>query len=158
MTRAPSDRLSQPQTLADLFLYRLHRLQATAGARVTRLCETEYGLTRREWRILSSLSVEEGVASSVLAEHAMLDRARTSRAITRLVDKGLLRRAPKPSDRREVHLHLTDQGRGTAARLFAQVSAINCEILAALANKERLALDDILTRLQDRADRAMDAT
>lgn len=83
----------------------------------------------------------------------MLDRARTSRAITRLVDKGLVIRQPKPSDRREVHVHLSDEGRRIAARLFAQVVAINRDILAPLDPAERAALDAMLTRLQARAER-----
>ncbi len=152
MSLSPTDRLSQPQQLADLLLYRLYRLQATAGARVVRLCEMEYGLTRREWRILSFLSTKEGALSSELAEHAMLDRARTSRAITRLAEKNLVRREPRPSDRREVHVFLTDEGRRIATELFEQVAAINRDILAPLDANERLALDSMLSRLQAGAD------
>lgn len=152
MPHPPSDRLGQPQQLADLLLYRLYRLQATAGARVVRLCESGYGLTRREWRILSFLSTKEGALSSELAEHAMLDRARTSRTITRLAEKSLVRRQPRPSDRREVHVHLTDEGRRIATELFEQVAAINRNILAPLSASERLALDAMLDRLQAGAD------
>ena len=158
MSSEPDDRLGHPQQLTDLLLYRLYRLQVTAGARVVRLCETEYGLTRREWRMLSLLSTMDGALSSELADHAMLDRARTSRAITRLVDKNLLHRVPRPSDRREVHVFLTDEGRRIAAELFERVAAINRDILAPLSDDERLALDTVLVRLQARADGAGQAT
>lgn len=157
MTFPPADPLSQPQQLTDLLLYRLYRLQATAGARVVRLCESMYGLTRREWRILSCLSTMEGALSSELADHAMLDRARTSRTITRLAEKKLLRRQPKPSDRREVHVYLTDEGRRIAADLFERVAAINRDILAPLGVDERQALGAMLGRLQARADDVMQA-
>lgn len=157
MHPAPADRLNQPQQLADLLLYRLYRLQATAGARVVRLCESEFGLTRREWRVLSFLSEHEGALSSELAEHAMLDRARTSRAVTRLAEKNLLRRQPKPSDRREVRVYLTEQGRRVAVELFERVAAINRDILAPLSADERLALDATLSRLQSQADSAKQA-
>jgi DNA-binding MarR family transcriptional regulator len=150
----PTDRLSQPRQLADLLLYRLYRLQATAGSRVVRLCESGYGLTRREWRILAFLSTKEGALSSELAEHAMLDRARTSRTITSLAEKNLVLRQPKASDRREVHVFLTDEGRRIAAELFEQVVAINRNILAPLNASERLALDAMLDRLQAEADGA----
>ncbi len=154
MPSPPTNRLSQPQQLADLLLYRLYRLQATAGVRVVRLCEHEYGLTRREWRILSFLSTKEGALSSELAEHAMLDRARTSRAITSLAEKDLVRRQPKASDRREVHVFLTNEGRRIATALFEQVAAINRDILAPLDANERVVLDKMLDRLQTEADRA----
>mgnify|MGYP003407364304 CR=1 FL=1 len=89
-----------------------------------RMCERDYGITRREWRVLSSLADVEGVLSSELAVRATLDRARTSRAITSLTDKGLLRREPKPSDRREVHVFLTERGRAVYAEVFPRIAAI----------------------------------
>jgi DNA-binding MarR family transcriptional regulator len=153
MTDTATDRLSQPQQLADLLLFRLYRLQATAGARVVRLCEAEYGLTRREWRILSMLSTHEGVLSSALAARAMLDRARTSRAITGLAQKGLLHRQPRPADRREVHVFLTDEGRRIAGELFERVAAINRALLGPLSVDERVLLDTLLDRLQTQAER-----
>ena len=87
----------------------------------------------------------------------MLDRARTSRAVTRLAEKNLLRRQPKPSDRREVRVYLTEQGRRVAVELFERVAAINRDILAPLIADERLALDATLSRLQSQADSAKQA-
>ena len=151
MPQAPDDRLSHPLQLADLLLYRLYRLQATASGRVVRLCEAEYGLTRREWRVLSFLSEHEGVLSSELAGHAMLDRARTSRTLTRLDEKGLIRRQPRPSDRREVHVSLTEEGRRIATELFPKVVEINRALMAGLSATERQQLDTLLDHLQQQA-------
>ena len=106
-------RIENPMAQDELLLYRLYRIHATAAPLVVRMCEQEYGITRREWRILSSLVNREGVLSSELASIAMLDRARTSRNLTRLAQKNLVLRVPKPSDRREVHIYLTDEGRRT---------------------------------------------
>lgn len=146
------DRLSQPRRQNDLLLYRLYRIHATAGPLVVRLADRAFGLTRREWRVLSCLAEAEGLASSQLAGRAMLDRARTSRTLTRLVDKGLVRRVPKPSDRREVHLFLTDAGRAVHAAMFPQVAAVQAALLDGLDAAQRRQLDELLTRLQDRAD------
>lgn len=146
------DRLDQPQQQADLLLYRLHRIQITAGSQVVRLCEQEFGITRREWRILSFLITKEGALSSELADHAMLDRARTSRALTRLADKGLVRRQPKPSDRREVHVFLSDKGRELYEAISPRIVAINRSLASVLAANERVLLDSMLDRLQAQAD------
>ncbi len=146
------DRLSQPQQQADILLYRLHLIQITAGSLVVRLCEQEFGITRREWRLLSFLATKEGALSSELAEHAMLDRARTSRALTRLADKGLVRREPKPSDRREVHVYLSEKGRALYAAMYPRVVAINRSLASALSTDECAALDGMLDRLQAQAD------
>lgn len=145
------DRLTLPQQQDDLLLYRLYRIHATARPLVVRMCERDYGITRREWRVLSCLAQAEGVLSSELAERAMLDRARTSRALTSLADKRLVRREPKPSNRREVHVHLTDEGRRLYAEVFPRIAAIQRELLAPFSAAERQLLDGLLTRLQGRA-------
>lgn len=147
------DPLQHPQQQDDLLLYRLYRIHATAGPLVVRMCERDYGITRREWRVLSCLADVEGVQSSELAVRAMLDRARTSRAITSLADKGLLRREPKPSDRREVHVYLTDEGRRVYDEVFPRIAAIQRELLAPFTEAECEQFSALIARLQASASR-----
>lgn len=125
-------------------------MHITASRLVVQLCEHGFGLTRREWRVLSFLSEHEGALSSELAEHAMLDRARTSRTLTRLEEKKLIRRQPRPSDRREVHVFLSDEGRRVYQAIFPQVAAINRELASALTPAERGQLDHAIEKLQAR--------
>jgi DNA-binding MarR family transcriptional regulator len=150
-------RLAEPASLDDVLLYRLSRLLAAAGGMVIRLCEGRFGITRREWRILALLAQEEGLLSSQLAERAQLDRARTSKAITSLVAKQLLRRQPRPGDRRQATLALTDAGRALYDTLFPLVLEINRELLASLPAEEVGRLDAALDALQQRADGMMAA-
>ena len=144
--------LMQPQALDDLFLYAIARLLATAGAPVIRLCEGEFGITRREWRLLALLAEQGGIASSALAERAQLDRARTSRAVTALAAKKLVQRSARAGDARGVELGLTDAGRAVVDAVFPRVAAINQKLLSVLAPTEVQALAGMLTRLQQSAD------
>ncbi|MDP2262646.1 MAG: MarR family transcriptional regulator [Hydrogenophaga sp.] len=148
-----TDLLTHPRQQDDLLLYRLYRIHATAGPLVVRMCEREYGITRREWRVLSCLADVEGVLSSELAERAMLDRARTSRTLTRLVDKKLVRREPRPSDRREVHVFLTEEGRALYDEVFPRVAAIQRQLLAPFSAAQRAQFSELLARLQAQATR-----
>ena len=149
----PTPRLQAPVLLDDLLLYRLSRLLATGGHAVIRLCEGRYGITRREWRVLSLLAEQPGVlSSSELAGLAQLDRARTSRAVTSLVAKHLVRREAGPADRREVRLSLTEAGQALYDELFPQVATVNRELLSVLDEREAAVLEDALDRLQARAD------
>ncbi|TFZ03928.1 MarR family winged helix-turn-helix transcriptional regulator [Ramlibacter humi] len=149
----PPARLRAPRRLDDLLLYRLSRLLATGGHAVIRLCEGRYGITRREWRVLSLLAEQPGMlSSSELALRAQLDRARTSRAITSLVAKRLVRREAGPGDRRQVRLSLTPAGQSLHDELFPQVAAVNRDLLAVLDEGEAAALQAALDRLQSRAD------
>ena len=147
------DRLTDPQVQTDLLLYRLYRVHITASRLVVQLCEHGFGLTRREWRVLSFLSEHEGALSSELAEHAMLDRARTSRTLTRLEEKKLIRRQPKPSDRREVHVFLSDEGRRVYGEVFPRIAAIQRELLSPFSADERRVLGESIDRLQQSATR-----
>ncbi|WP_298430832.1 MarR family transcriptional regulator [Ottowia sp.] len=143
--------LAQPASIDEMFLYRLHRLQVAAGGLVTRLCEQTHGITRREWRLLAQLAGHEDALSSELAALAALDRVRTSRTVTRLVEKGLMERRPRPGDRREVRLRLTAAGRAAYDDLLPRIAAINRGLVEVLSAPQVAALDAALTALQRRA-------
>ena len=132
------------------------QLQAAARRPVVRLCEAQFGITRREWRMLAQLADSEGMPSSALAERAALDRAQTSRAVSALVQKGLVARTPRPGNRREVLLHLTERGRALYAALLPRVAAINQELLSVLSETEVATLDALVQRLRAQAERMVE--
>ncbi len=152
----PTNRLTQPKSLDDMLLYVLWQLQAAARRPVVRLCEAEFGITRREWRMLAQLADSEGMPSSALAERAALDRAQTSRAVSALVQKGLVVRTPRPGNRREVLLHLTERGRALYAALLPRVAAINQELLSVLSETEVATLELLVQRLRVQAERMVE--
>lgn len=119
---------------------------------VIRLCEGRFGITRREWRLIATLAGNGTLGSSQLAEHAQLDRARTSRAVSSLVDKGLVSREQPAGDRRHVRLCLTSAGTKLHAELYPLVCAINTELLGALDTAKVALLDDMLQRLHARGE------
>lgn len=152
-----SNRITAPQRQADLLLYRLYRIHITAGRLVVDMCESEFGITRREWRILSFLAEREGALSSQLAAHAMLDRARTSRTLSTLSAKKLVVRQPRPSDRREVHVFLSEEGRRLYNEIYPRVAAINQALVAGLGAAQREQLDAMVDALQTQASRMVAA-
>lgn len=139
--------------LDDLLLYRMSRLLAVGGSMVIRLCEGRFGITRREWRLIATLASRGELSSSQLAEHAQLDRARTSKAVGSMVAKGLLSRTHPVGDRRQVLLGLTAHGQSVYDALFPLVTQINAELLAALDADTASRLDEALRLLQARAER-----
>ena len=151
-TPIPTSRLVVSRSIDDLLLLRISRLLATAGGMVTRLCEGRFGITRREWRVLAELVQQPGVSPSQLAEQMQLDRARTSRAITSMVHKGLVARAPRPGNRREVVLSVTDKGREVHDAMVPLAVDINRRLVAALTPEDAQRLDASLDALQACAD------
>lgn len=148
--------LTQPQCLSDLLLFRINRLLSVGGAPVIRLCEGAHGISRREWRLLAALAEGRAFMPSQLAQHAQLDRARTSKAITSLVQKKLVQRDVQLGDKRKALVHLTDAGQALYAALFPQVLLVHQELLGALTAVEAALLDGLLDKLQASADRVQD--
>lgn len=148
----PPPRLARPAVIDDLLLYRISRLLSVAGSMVIRLCEGRYGITRREWRVLALLAAQDDLLSSQLAERAQLDRARTSRAITSLVAKKLVRRRTGAADRRQARVGLTPEGRALHEEMFPLVRQINADLLAPLAAADIARLDLQLDAIQLQAD------
>ena len=145
----PSRRLAG---IDDLLLYRLSRFSARAGTMVVRLCEGGYGITRREWRVIGLMQEDEPLTSSAVAQRIQLDRARTSRVLSSLVDKGLLSRTVPPDNRREVRVCLTPAGVALRQQLMPQVQRINQRILSVLTDAEMAQFDHMVQRLQAAAD------
>lgn len=143
--------LRDPQALGDLLIYRLGRLYATAGAMTLRVCEGEFGIPRREWRLLAVLGEAGELQPSELAERAELDRARTSRALAGLQAKGLVARQAVANDRRLARVTLTDLGRAMHRRILPRVAGINGAILARLSDSDVEQLDHLLNALQQQA-------
>lgn len=143
--------LRQPQILGDLINFRLQRCFSFSGAPIVRLLEGRYGITRREWRLLATLTEHGPLSPSELAEMAQLDRSRTSRAIGVLAEKGLLSRQVHAADTRRAQLTLTDEGRQLHAEIFPEVAAINARLLDDLDEAALKALADALDTLTARA-------
>ena len=148
-----NSKLTHPEVISDLLLQRLTRLLAVASVPVIRLCEGQLGITRREWRVMASLLPGVSLLSSELAEHAELDRARTSRAISSLIAKGLIDRQIVPSDQRKAIVTLTDKGRVMYESFFPVVSEINQRLLHGLGADALAGLDTALTHLQAQAEK-----
>jgi DNA-binding MarR family transcriptional regulator len=141
----------------DLFLFRINRLAAVAGRPLTRLCEGRYGITRREWRLIVVLSQEGPLVSTELARRASIEPPRASRAITVLVEHGLVERIPRPGDRRYIEIHLTERGRQVYASLYPVVVQIDAQLLSGLDAEEIAVLQKLWRRLEEGASRLTQA-
>ncbi|HZY16485.1 MAG TPA: MarR family transcriptional regulator [Ramlibacter sp.] len=145
--------LADPRTVDDLLNYRLSCLLDSSGAMVIRLCEGRYGITRREWRLIALLAAHGAMSPSELAERAHLERARTSRHITGLAERQLIRRVQLAHDGRRARVELTEQGRQLHEELFPQSVVFHRQVLQALSAAELAAFDTALAKLTEAAQR-----
>lgn len=144
--------LRSPQAIEHLLLFRLSRILATSGATVIRLCEGELGITWREWRVIASLGSDATMLSSELAVKTHLDRARTSRAVTSLVEKNLALRTAVPGDMRKAKISLTPKGKKLFQEFFPVVVSLNAGLVQGLTEQELVTLDKVLNSAQQMAE------
>ncbi|WP_395703365.1 MarR family winged helix-turn-helix transcriptional regulator [Aquabacterium sp.] len=141
--------IEDPSGIQDLLLFRLSKIVSIGGSMVTRICEGQFGITRREWAVLAMVAQADEMPWSRIVEQSELDDARLSRAVSSLVAKGLASKRRIPS--RGVWVSLTDAGRSVFAALFPVTRSVNLRLLEALDEAGRKQLDRALDAIHHRA-------
>lgn len=147
-------RKNQQEFLLEEFLpYRLSLLSNTISQGISSIYRKQYGLSVTEWRVLAILGRFPGLTASEVMVRGAMDKVAVSRAVAKLLDKGLLERSPHSEDRRRMPLRLTP-GKGTA--LFRKVvpKALGYEmrLLENLSADELQRLGRLVQKLQDTAE------
>lgn len=95
----------------DTFLpYCLSLLTAKLQAHLARHYRQSLGLALPEARVLAVLGYHRPVSSNAIVQHTTMDKATVSRAIARLMRRGLVTRKADPEDRRLLVLDFTGKG------------------------------------------------
>ncbi|MET9150390.1 MarR family winged helix-turn-helix transcriptional regulator [Streptomyces griseoflavus] len=111
-----------------------------------------HGLSEPDYEVLSTLS-ERPDATSTLREQAAKmgwSRSRLSRHATRMEARGLIRRAPDPSDGRGCYLVLTETGWDTLREAApTHVASVRRHVVDRLGPEELAALGRIAEKIAD---------
>ncbi len=137
--------------MRDVLPYQANQLLAHSGAPVLRWCEGQFGITRRQWRLLAALMETDSMRSSALAEKIELDRVRTSRAMQEMEQRGFIVRQPELGNARYVRVSITAQGRAVYEGLWPLVRAHHLRLMEVLSDQEAALFEELLARLQVRA-------
>lgn len=97
---------------------------------------------------LAALEKHPGMTPSELAEHEKVQPPSITRVIASLEDRGLIRRMPHSTDRRQVVLSVTDQGRDVVRKLRQLREAWLAQRLRELTPAERAVLREALPILE----------
>lgn len=117
--------------------FRLNRLAAEVSQYLSAIYRDRFGLDVPEWRVMVTVGPERGCTATFIAASTRMHKTRVSRAIAHLERRGLLERASKTDDRRELELRLTKAGR----RLYAELVPLALErerALLACLSKDQL--------------------
>jgi DNA-binding MarR family transcriptional regulator len=107
------------------------------------------GVTRAQWRALTSLSRHEGINQGGLAELLEVEPITLCRMVDRLEEAGHVERRRDPADRRAWNIYLTDQSRPLLAQLRAIADDVFALAFDGFDDDERAALAAALERMRE---------
>jgi MarR family transcriptional regulator for hemolysin len=99
------------------------------------------------WAVLNALSEQDVVSQKDLATHVHLDGATITHHIDRLEERGLVRRAMDPADRRVRRIEATPEGIRLHKQLVAAAREFERTVFAGVSDREREALRRVLDRI-----------
>lgn len=112
------------------------------------LASSGHDLTFSQYITLKKLSTGTTGATD-LARAAELNPGAMTRLLDKLEAKGLVAREAAPSDRRAVHIHLTDAGRTIWRDIDKCGMRVRDAALAGMSNHERNTLTALMERVRD---------
>lgn len=141
-----------PQSVAEV------RREITFGlAEVTRMLRQAFdqrmrvlGLTGATWRVIASLSREDGQTQASLAERLEITRVALGETIDRLEKSGHVKRRADPTDRRKWRVHLTPLSQELLPHMFATAEDLHADCFRDLTDDELAHLQSAVTRLRAR--------
>ncbi|GJL92379.1 MarR family winged helix-turn-helix transcriptional regulator [Hyphococcus sp.] len=130
--------------------YRIVALGHAISGRLARAYRDEK-ITIPEWRVLAVIGEAAQVAARDVVRRTPMDKMTVSRAVASLEQKGFVKRAPDPDDRRVSSLALSGEGRALFDRVAAMALEFEDDLLATLGADEAAAFRMALKKLEARA-------
>ncbi len=137
--------------LDDFLPYRLSVLSNTVSRALARLYQQRFGLSIPEWRVMAILGSASGLTALQVVERSAMDKVAVSRAVARLVARGLIVATGDDSDRRRRRLALTTDGKAMYDEIVPLALDYERGLLERLDDNDRKALDQMLRGMQKRA-------
>jgi DNA-binding MarR family transcriptional regulator len=128
--------------------YRLSVLSNRVSQCIAQAYADRFGIGITEWRVIAVLGREPGLAANAVAERTAMDKVAVSRAVARLLERGLLQRDTHGDDRRRSVLELSAAGCGIYDEVVPVARGYERRLLAPLDEDERATLDRLLGKLE----------
>lgn len=132
--------------------YQIRQAQAAVFRDLLTLT-ADLDVTPGEYGLLTMIESNPAISQIDLAAAHKLDKSTLSLAVTRLVKRGLIRRARSPDDERSYRLFLRKAGQNTLARLRERVESQEKTMDSVLRPGERELMLELLRRISSALDR-----
>jgi DNA-binding MarR family transcriptional regulator len=147
------DKESDSFILEQFLPYRLSLLSNTVSEGISIAYRNEHDLSVTEWRVIAVLGRFPGQTASEIVRRTAMDKVAVSRAVRKLLERGLVARSAHEEDRRRQPLMLTeDNGQALYRAIVPKALAYEKNLLESLTENERGALNGLLKKLQRAAE------
>lgn len=110
--------------------------------------ERQHGLSNAAAQTLAIIEGAGGpLAPSIIAGRLMVTTGSMTSLLDTLERRGLVRRQPHPSDRRQLLVHLTDEGLALVDTFLPEIVALQTALVAGLSEADRAAAVHLTERL-----------
>jgi DNA-binding MarR family transcriptional regulator len=134
--------------------YRLSVLSNTVSRAIARIYAERFKLAIPDWRVMAVLGQEAPLSARDVCARTAMDKVRVSRALGRLIERGIVVRTVAERDRRRSVLSLSAAGEAIYAEIAPLALNAEAKLLDELSEEERHLLDLLLRKLLDRAGEA----
>ena len=117
----------------------------------------EFDISPGRFGVLVLISANPGMTQSLLASATQLDRSTMVAVIDQLEGRNLVERRASPTDRRSNALVLTPAGENLLKQLKRRIKSHEARIAAAMTPLEKQVFVDLLTRVRNQLQGAVDA-
>ena len=137
--------------------YRLSVLSNRISQAIATRHAQRFGIGVTEWRVIAVLGRYPGLSAGAVAARTAMDKVAVSRAVARLLERGLVERDTHGDDRRRSVLALSRNGQRIYDDIAPLALDLERRLLSRLDRDERAALDALLDKLAGGIARLADA-
>ena len=137
--------------LKSYFPCQLSTLTQSIMRSVASLFDDRYGISLPEWKVLAVIRENTNLSAVSVASLAQMDTVAVSRAVTKLLDRGLVFREIDSEDRRCSVLQVSEEGRDMHDQISPLAYELEANLLADLSEEERRVLAKAIRVLRAKA-------
>ena len=135
--------------LEEFLPYRFSVITNRVSRHLAKAYENRFGISIPEWRVIANLARFAPMTAGEAAERSSMDKVKVSRAISKLVEAGLVIKSLDDDDRRRGQLVLSPEGERVFHEIVPLALGWEQQLLQGLTEAERQSLHSILDKIQN---------
>jgi DNA-binding MarR family transcriptional regulator len=137
--------------LENFMPYRLSVLSLAISQSIATLYSERFSINIMEWRVIAVLSNFNSLSANQICERTNMDKVQVSRAVSSLAKAKLVLRKTDKQDRRKSELRLSAKGKNVYKKIVPLALDWEKKLMSALNAQERKEFDQLLNKLEIKA-------